>query len=238
MNDKDEKIEYALKSQADENLPDADKVLLKARAEMRKEKKPAVSRKLGVVFASLAACAVMVFTIAFGAIGLGALFSGKKSGASPNESGDSRPIGTYAAEELKGRRVDYTAAYEAFSEAASEQAEFPLSHIDQSANVKYYLFTKSTSGETVLLMCEARVYDSAYGYDELTLYFELSDETFEGNSKYTELSGGYYNSYELGEYVSRAYITDGYRCMFCVMNANAYRLSHYMSALFSVEEEA
>ena len=237
MNDKDEKIEYELRAQADENLPDADIILAKAWAEMRTQKKPATKRNFGIIFASLAACAVMVLTVSLGAVGLSTLlFGGKKGNMQSGPA--SEPLGTYAATELRGRVVTYGEANEAFKEATGGDAEFPLSRIDGSVSVKYSLYNKIDSGEAALLTCEARIYDSSYGYDDLTFFFEFSDETFEGNVAYTEMSSGYLNTYESGEYVSRAYLSGAYRCMFCVMNPNAYRLNHYMDTLFGGEDDA
>ena len=234
MDKKDEKIEYALRTQADENLPDADSILVKARAEMRQEKQSVKGKKLAVIFASVAACAVMILTVALCAMGLNSLLPGGGKGNAFNSAGNSSH-NTYSAAELRGREIDYSEASEAFSEAADGQTEFPLSRIDVNASAKYYIFTKSASGEDVLLKCDVRVYSPWYGFDDLTIYFELGEETFEGNAAYTQLPNGLRNSYERGEYVSRAYLTDGYRCMLCVMNAKEYRIDYYLSALFGVK---
>ena len=87
----------------------------------------------------------------------------------------------------------------------------------------------------MLIECKARIMGEL-GADELIMRFELTQDVYSDSKDYLNLPQygdlRYEEGRENGEYVSRAYIENKYRCMLQVMNGNGYRLDYYLAELF------
>lgn len=254
MNDKDEKIEYELKRQSDLRLPPEDKILGKARAEMRRKaaEKPSPNKsKTGWVIGlcSFAAAAVIAVVIGVGGVGnLAPLPQAPSSGNDslapvPDVSSPGLFDGFYSADSLTARKVSFSQANALY--AASTGSTLPLPNegtLTDGTEVMTVTVTafKNEAGEDVLLECKLRC-KHGDGYDDLTVWFELTYGIYEGNRDYLDLPRGsevkYKQSHENGEYVSRAYIKDKYGCMLSVMNSSGYNLNYYLQLIFGVSEE-
>ncbi len=244
MKEKDPKIESELKSLSERNLPDADKILAKARAEMRKPKPAAkpvfAARRFFAVAASLAVVVLLiVFAVRFP-------FAGDRKGdgtMSPSDPAPEAPV-FYSSSEILGRKAEYAEAAAIFASAFGDTAfpvPDPAAGEMQTVSLDCYAYRLRETGADVLLACRLRIYDEHSGFDELVLYFELTDATYSAHKDYLDLprkSDGlaYVQGYEGGEYVSQAYIENKYRCMLVVMNGTEYRLEHYLDVLFGMSQ--
>lgn len=246
MNDKDPKIEYELKSAADEQLPDADKILWKARVEMRRSQPSRNSSAVGRFFAIAGgvAAVLLVFVLGISVLRGLPLFGGNK-GDVPNDSQPAAPVSgqTYSASALTARSASYDEAAALYTAATHHADPFPVPRESSDemtvATSQIYVFRNRETDTDVLIECRLRIIDPTYGNDELTLYFELTTDTYEANKEYlnlpqTDKTLSLKNAREAGEYVSWAYIADARRCMLQVMNPNAYRLLHYLDVLFDI----
>lgn len=242
MQNKDPKIEYELKSLSDRALPDADKILSKARAEMRREK-PAKKRVFTArrFFVAAAAVAAVILAIVLGS-GIAGLFLPNKTQPGGAPSGI-----TYAATDLYARPVDYFDAERLFAETYGADAVFPVPAPDGEteegnpavASLRLYVCKNTHIDRDVAIIARLRFSGGEYGNDELTMYFELTNDTLEENGFYLRLPSSEYGvalkeSYEDGEYVTYAYIENKYRCMLSVMNGNEYRTEYYLRTLFGI----
>lgn len=249
MKGKDPKIEYEMRSLADANLPDADRILAKARAEMRKPKPEKKRAGFMGVFAVAAAAAAVIFVIV---LGLRLPFFDNNKGGNIPDSSDSPSAApgyssVYSSAEIIGRRVSYAQASHIFEDALSSRFPLPAPDSELSGGCKfaecdYYVYRHKVSGDDVLIECDLRIYGEA-GFDEITVYLELTEDIYSANKDYLDLpltkgNVKYGEIRENGEYVSRAYIADKYKCMLEIMNGNEYRLDYYLDLLGMLSEGA
>ena len=252
MEKKDAKIEYELNSLSNGALPDPDKILWKARVQMRKdargEKTPAPAKKRevrkGWIFAAFGAVAAVFIVLVIG-IGVAKLFPSWKSSNSGSDSSFSPSPApewsgkTYSASQLTARTATHAEASAVFLAARGET--FPVPDTGENENGMFVatlgitVFRTRETGKDVLIECKLRIMGEL-GADELIMRFELTQDVYEDSKEYLKLPKHgdlrYEEGRENGEYVSRAYIADKYRCMLQVMNGKDYRLDYYLAALF------
>ena len=252
MEKKDAKIEYELNSLSNGCLPDPDKILWKARVQMRKdargEKAPVPAEKRGArkgwIFAAFGAVAAVFIVLVIG-IGVSKIFpswepsvpDADNSVTAPSEPSWSGKF--YNASQLVARTASHAEAAAVFLAARGEA--FPVPDVGENdggsnvATLNVTVFKNRETGKDVLIECKARIMGEL-GADELIMRFELTQDVYSDSKDYLNLPQygdlRYEEGRENGEYVSRAYIENKYRCMLQVMNGNGYRLDYYLAELF------
>lgn len=202
---KDERIEnlfdgYFGGAQAEEKLIFPAKRALAEKQAAKKKKRPLYLR-LG---------AAVSFALVF-AVCVWAAWPALKAGSPPSDNtGESVPSVTYAADSLNKERTAYKNLL-AYSEEAFEP--FFVLETSSHASAEYFAYYDKESGTLMYAEIRGKLLTSA-GMDEFVCRIEFSEGTFEGFLSYYELpeSGSYGNAdvFSETEYVDAEWVSAGY----------------------------
>lgn len=208
---KNDRTTELLTAYADQT-PDKDRTLAAARAALRQKadkKRPNRFAALFPVFASFAAVAVVLV------LGISGLlrFFGKTE--KPSDPADAPSVRYYTTEEIGYRTIE------------RERAE-ALTGVDfgETENAAFRLYSFKTGGDAMVRVKLRIARD--YGYDEITVYIELTaDRTYKTIAETFERAGTFY---EDGEYVTRQAVRDRLLCYVQIVSPSATAADDYLSA--------